>query len=68
MAKTKLTSTAVKIGTAIGKADRAAHATARKVIKATVVADRELQSLSKQVEALKKQLAKTSRRLKKALA
>lgn len=68
MAKTKLTSTAARIGAAIGKADRAAHATARKVVKATAVADRELQSISKQVEALKKQLATTSRRLKKALA
>jgi len=68
MAKNKLSSTAAKIGAAVGKADRAAHATARKVVKASAVADKELENISKQVESLRKQLVKTTKRLKKALA
>jgi len=64
MAKSKLKSTAARIGAAIGKADRAAH----KVAKAGVVAKKELEDISKQVEALKRQLLKTTKRLKKALA
>jgi hypothetical protein len=68
MAKNKLSSTAARIGAAVGKADRAAHETARKVVKASGVADKELQNIGKQVEALRKQLVKTTKRLKKALA
>jgi len=68
MAKSKLKSTAARIGAAIGKADRAAHVTARKVVKASAVADKELENISKQVESLRKQLVKTTKRLKKALA
>ncbi len=64
MANSKLKSTAARIGAAIGKADRTAH----KVAKAGVVAKKELEDISKQVEALKKQLLKTTKRLKKALA
>lgn len=60
----RLTGAAVKIGSVIGKADRAAH----KVAKAGVVAKQELATISKQVEALKKQLGKTTERLKRALA
>ena len=64
MAKqTKLTQAAVKIGAAMGKADRTAH----KVVKAGAVAKKELATISKQVEALKKQLQKTAKRLKLAL-
>jgi hypothetical protein len=64
MAKnSKLTQAAVKIGAAMGRADRTAH----KVAKAGVVAKQELAAISKQVEALKKQLQKTTRRLKRSL-
>ena len=61
--KTKLTQAAVKIGAAIGKADRTAH----KVARAGAVAKKELAAISKQVDALKKQLQKTTKRLKLAL-
>ena len=46
--KTRLTTAAVKIGTAVGRADR----TARKVAKAAEVAREELAELSKRVEEL----------------
>ena len=59
-----LNDAAVKIGTAMGKANRTAH----KVAKAGVLAKKELEDISKQVEALKKQLQKTTKRLRKALA
>jgi len=55
---------AANIGAAIGKADRTAH----KVAKAGVLARKELDDISKQVDALKAQLIKTTKRLKKALA
>jgi prefoldin subunit 5 len=61
--KSGLTRVAVKIGTAIGKADRRAH----KVAKAGLVAKTELEDIAKQVEALKRQLQKTTKRLKQAL-
>jgi predicted nucleic acid-binding Zn-ribbon protein len=61
--KNKLTRVAVRIGTAMGKADRTAH----KVAKAGLVAKAELEDISKQVEALKRQLQKTTKRLKHAL-
>jgi polyhydroxyalkanoate synthesis regulator phasin len=47
----------------MGRADRAAH----KVAKAGVVAKGELEAISKQVDALKRQLQKTAKRLKRAL-
>ncbi|HEV2205236.1 MAG TPA: hypothetical protein VGR36_01775 [Candidatus Acidoferrales bacterium] len=62
--KTRLTQTAETIGAAMGRADRTAH----KVAKAGKVAKQELAAISKQVEALKKQLQKTTKRLKRALA
>jgi DNA-directed RNA polymerase subunit L len=65
--KDRLTEVSVKIGTALGKADKQARLRARKVADASVVAKEELQEISKQVEALKQQLAKTTKRLKKAL-
>ena len=60
---TRLTQAAVKIGAAMGKADRTAH----KVARAGAVAKKELAAISKQVDALKKQLQKTTKRLKLAL-
>jgi len=64
MAKSKLKQAAKKIGAAMGKADRTAH----KVAKAGLVAKEELVQLSKQVESLKRQLEKTTRRLRSALS
>ncbi len=61
--KTRLTSAAVKIGTAVGRA----HRTARKVGKTAEVAREELTELRKQVEALARELKKSSQRLKRAL-
>jgi hypothetical protein len=61
--KNKLTRAAVTIGAAMGRADR----TARKVAKAGSLAKKELASISKQVDALKKQLQKTTKRLRHAL-
>ncbi|HXN99592.1 MAG TPA: hypothetical protein VN881_10995 [Candidatus Acidoferrales bacterium] len=63
MARSHFKSAAKKIGTAIGKADRTAH----KVARAGIVAREELVQLSKQVESLKRQLQKTTKRLKNAL-
>ncbi len=60
----RLTKAAVKIGAAMGKADRTAH----KVARAGVLAKSELEDISKQIDALKRQLLKTTRRLKKALS
>jgi hypothetical protein len=62
--KSKLTQVAVRIGSAMGRADRKAH----QVAKAGVLAKKELQDISKQVDALKRQLQKTTTRLKKALS
>lgn len=64
MAKDRLTKVAVGIGTALGKADRKAH----KVAQAGMVAKEELEELAKQVAILKRQLEKTTKRLKKALS
>jgi len=64
MARGKLRRVAVKIGRAIGKADRKAHQVAR----AGLVAKEELEDIGKQVEALKRQLQKTTKRLRKALS
>ncbi|HLV94084.1 MAG TPA: hypothetical protein VKS44_02745 [Candidatus Acidoferrales bacterium] len=61
--KSRLTQTAETIGAAMGRADRTAH----KVAKAGVMAKKELAAISKQVDALKKQLQKTTKRLKHAL-
>ena len=61
--KSKLTEVAVRIGSAMGKADRRA----RKVAKAGVLAKQELEDIAKQVDALKRQLQKTTQRLKSAL-
>ena len=63
MAKNQLKKVAVRIGGALGKADRKAH----QVAKAGVLARKELADISKQVDALKRQLAKSTQRLRKAL-
>lgn len=62
--KDKLTEVSVKIGTALGKANRRA----RKLAEASEVTKQELHEIAQQVDALKKQLAKTTERLKKALS
>jgi DNA-binding ferritin-like protein len=61
--KARLHRAAERIGTAVGKADRTAH----KVAKAGRVAKSELADIRKQVEALARQLQKTTKRLQKAL-
>lgn len=66
--KDRLTDVSVKIGSALGKADKEARKRAKQVADASVIAKEELQGIAKQVEALKKQLAKTTERLKKALS
>ena len=62
--KSKLTQVAVRIGTAMGKADRRVQ----KYAKAGTLAKKELEDISKQVDALKSQLRKTAKRLKRALS
>lgn len=64
MARNKFHKAAEKIGAAVGKADR----TARKVAKAGKLAKSELADIKKQVEALGKQLQKTTKRLQRALS
>jgi hypothetical protein len=66
--KDKLTEVSRKIGAALGKADKQAHVRARKLAAASKITKQELQDISKQVDALKKQLAKSTDRLKKALS
>jgi hypothetical protein len=61
--KDKLTQVAVKIGTAVGKADRTAH----RVAGAGSAVREELADIAKQIDALTHQLAKTKKRLQKAL-
>jgi prefoldin subunit 5 len=62
--KSKLTRVAVSIGTAMGKADRRVQKFAR----AGSLAKEELDDIAKQVDALKRQLQKTAKRLKRALS
>jgi len=64
MAKNRLEKVARKIGGTLGKADRKAH----QVVRAGALAKEELKEIAKQVDALKRQLEKTTKRLKKALA
>ena len=62
--KSKLAQVAVKIGAAMGRADRKAQ----QVAKAGVLAKKELHAISKQVDVLKRQLLQTTKRLRKALS
>jgi predicted nucleic acid-binding Zn-ribbon protein len=66
--KDRLTEVSVNIGKALGKAEKQARMRARQLNNASVVAKEELEEISKQVEVLKKQLAKATDRLKKALS
>src|ERR1700722_18379392 len=61
--KSKLTQAAVKIGTAMGKADRTAH----QIAKAGLAAKDELADIAAQINTLKRQLLKTKKRLQRAL-
>ncbi|MGH9757935.1 MAG: hypothetical protein ACRD4M_09365 [Candidatus Acidiferrales bacterium] len=61
--KNRLTKAAVSIGAAVGKADRTAH----KFAKAGLIAKKELEGLTKEIEAIKSKLRRTTRKLKKAL-
>jgi hypothetical protein len=65
--KNKLTDAAVQIGSVMGRVDGKAHKAVNKATKAAHVARLELTALSKQVDALKKQLKKSSSRLQSAL-
>ena len=65
--KNRLKRAAVKIGTAVGRADSRAHQAAHKVAKAAKAAEKELNALGKQVDALKRQLQKSTKRLRRAL-
>ena len=67
MAKNRLRDAAVKIGSAVGKVDSTAHNAALKAARAAHVARQELIDLTKQVDALKRQLKKSTKRLKSAL-
>jgi hypothetical protein len=62
--KDKITQVSVKVGAALGKAERKA----RKIVQVGDVAKEELKAISKQVDEMKKQLAKTTKRLQKALS
>lgn len=62
--KNKLSRVAVRIGSVVGKADRKVQ----KVAKAGKLARKELDDIAKQVEALKRQLQKTAKRLRHALS
>jgi DNA-directed RNA polymerase subunit L len=66
--KDRLKEVSVKVGAALGKANREARIKARKVSEASKVAKEELKDIAKQVEALKKQLEKTAKRLKAELS
>jgi len=61
--KNKLTEVSVKIGSTLGKANKKA----RQLSQAGQVAKEELLAISKQVDELKRQLEKTTKRLKKAI-
>jgi hypothetical protein len=62
--KDKITQVSVKVGAALGKAERKA----RKIVQVGDVAKEELKAISKQVDEMKKQLLKTTKRLQKALS
>jgi predicted translin family RNA/ssDNA-binding protein len=63
----KLKDAAVRIGTAVGRADAKAHLAAQKASNAIDVAKQELDEITKQVDALKAQLARSSKRLQDSL-
>jgi hypothetical protein len=59
----RLSRAAAKVGAVVGRAE----GTARKIAKAGGIAKHELDQISKQIEDLKRQLQKTTKRLKHAL-
>ena len=61
--KNRLTKVAASIGAAVGRADRRAH----KMAKAGLLAKKELESLAKDVAALKRRLEKATGHLSSAL-
>jgi hypothetical protein len=65
--KNRFKDAAMKIGSAVGRIDGTAHKAAYRAAKAARVAKLELIELSKQVNALKKQLEKSAKHLKNAL-
>ena len=65
--KNELRDAAVRVGSALGKVDAKAHKAARKAARAAHVARQELVELTKQVDALKRQLVQSTNRLKTAL-
>ncbi len=65
--KNRLRDAAVKVGSAVGKADAKAHRAALKAAEAAHVARQELVELTKQVDALKRQLVQSTNRLKAVL-
>jgi hypothetical protein len=64
--KSKLRDAAIKIGSTIGKLDGTAHKAARDAARAAHVAKQEFVELTKQMKALRKQLRKSTKRLKRA--
>jgi len=58
---------AVRVGSAVGSVDAKAHKAARNAVKSAHAARQELVALTKQVDALKRQLMQSSKRLKTAL-
>ena len=62
--KNELRAAAIRVGSAVGRVDAQAHKAARKAVKAAHV---ELIAVTKQVDALKRQLAQSAKRLKTAL-
>ena len=62
--KNVLRDAAMRVGSAVGRADAKAHKAARKAAKAAHV---ELVAITKQVDALKRQLTQSTKRLKTAL-
>jgi prefoldin subunit 5 len=62
--KGRLARVAVRIGSAMGRADRKAH----QIVKAGKLAKKELADISKQVDALKRQLQAATKRMKRALS
>ena len=61
--KNRLTRVAASIGSAVGKADRKAH----QVAKAGALARKELKDIAKQIDVLKRQLEKSTKRVQRAL-
>lgn len=66
--KNNLKGAAVTIGSAVGKMDGKAHKALHKAANAAHIAKQEFTELSKQVDAMKKQLKKSTKRLRSALS